>query len=160
MDPVWLEQAARKLKAQGYSLSAPANFQQVAQRTRFELTKCGFSETFFVFKEFDALDVAGLRRFSKQALEYALSAKKIPLPCGLFESVWCFAVAVVGQLDAETARELREVAPPKHWAAAEIPVAYQSQSQSLVYFEKTPIWGSAYYAGFRSQIKANLSQGG
>ncbi len=157
LNSAWLHQVAQKLQSQGYTLASHPHFGQVAQRTRFELTKCGFSETFFVFKEFDALDTPSLRSFSKQAFEYALSAKKIPLPRGLFESVWCFAVAVVDQLDAHTLTALREEAPTKHWASAEIPVVYQSHPQSLAYFEKTPLWGAAYYAGFRAQIKACLA---
>jgi hypothetical protein len=47
---------------------------------------------------------------------------------------------------------VREEAPPKHWAANEIPVVYDAATNRLHYFEKTPVWGAAYYKGFRKLI--------
>jgi hypothetical protein len=33
-----------------------------------------------------------------------------------------------------------------------MPVVYDAQRDRLFYFEKTPIWGAAYYRGLRKQI--------
>ena len=50
------------------------------------------------------------------------------------------------------AESVRNDAPPKHRAASEIPVVYDTTQRQLHYFEKTPMWGAAYYKGFRKQI--------
>jgi hypothetical protein len=128
----------------------------VARRSRFELTKAGFAETFFLFAELPSLSVDSLRRFSANCFAYAKKTKKIPLPCGLFESVFCFPVAIVDGVDAAVAESVRAKAPPKHWASFEMPVVYDLRSNALHYFEKTPAWGAAYYASTRKTIQELL----
>ena len=46
--------------------------------------------------------------------------------------------------------------PPKHWASNEIPVVFDLADGNLCYLEKTPVWGAAYFAGFRREIENNL----
>ncbi|HTU27707.1 MAG TPA: hypothetical protein VMF30_20010, partial [Pirellulales bacterium] len=121
-----------------------------------ELTKFGFSETFYVFREFETISAAELRSFSASAIAIAKLSKTIPLPCGLFECVSCFAVAVAGQVEAGVAESVRQGMPTKHFAAFEIPVLFNRSNGQLSYLEKTPIWGCAYYSGFRSQIARYL----
>jgi hypothetical protein len=129
----------------------------LARRTRFELTKFGFSETFFVFRTFETITADALRKFSSDAFDLARQSKTIPLPRGIFESVWCFAVAIAERADSGVTDSVRNDAPTKHWAAAEIPVVFNQTEGRLYYFEKTPLWGAAYYSGFRSQIKRYLA---
>jgi hypothetical protein len=153
----WLNSARNNLSAGGFVILDDVSydgraFPLVARRTRFELTKFGFSESFFVFCEFDRLTTAEVREFSADAYRYAKQHKTIPLPCGLFESVWCYAIALAEAVDEATLDSIRSETPPKHWASAEIPVIYDQARHRLFYFEKTPLWGSAYYAGFRKQI--------
>jgi len=80
----------------------------------------------------------------------------MPLPPGLFGSVWSFAVAITENLDQMTAQSIRSVAPPKHMSAAEIPAAYDTVTGNLYYFEGTPVWGGAYFDGFRRQLRTYL----
>lgn len=129
----------------------------VARRARFELGKFGFAETFFVFGEFSSVDTRALTEFSGKCFKYALSAKRVPLPRGLFESVFCYSVALVDRVDDAVASAVRSQAPARHWASAEIPVVYETESGALHYFEKTPVWGGAYYAGFRKTIQELLA---
>ena len=131
-------------------------FKVVAHRSRFELTKFGNSETFFVFAEIDLQTPASMRRYSSDAFRFAIQSKRSPLPCGLFESVWCFPIAIAERVSPAASDSVRNGAPAKHWSAAEIPVIYDRKSQELCYFEKTPVWGYAYYEGFRNQIKQYL----
>jgi hypothetical protein len=51
----------------------------------------------------------------------------------------------------------QNTAPTKHWAAFEVPVLYDSNHDKLLFFEKTPVWGGAYYKGFRNQIQKYLA---
>jgi hypothetical protein len=135
-------------------------FRWVAKRTRFELTKFGFSETFFVFERFGSLDLDSLKAFSANCFGYATKAKSIPLPRGIFESVWCFPVALVDGIDAAVSEAVRSQAPSRHWSSAEMPVIYDVGSGTLHYFEKTPAWGAAYYGGFRKLIRTLLAPEG
>ena len=153
--------AIQRLSQDGFAISynvelAGQKYQAVAHRSRFELTKFGNSETFFVFGELERPDVGAVRGFSSQAFHYAKLAKTFSLPCGLFEAIACFAVCSAKTLDEGTAENVRSTAPTKHWAAFEIPVLYDSGNDKLLYFEKTPLWGAAYYRGFRDQIRKYL----
>jgi hypothetical protein len=157
----YLAGAIQRLRAEGFGCSENVPYRDqvfswVARRTRFELTKSGFSETFFVFAELPSVDRSSLRRFSAKSFRCAKKMRRIPLPCGLFESVWCFPVALVDGIDADTSEAVRNETPPRHWASAEIPVVYDLTSGALCYFEKTPIWGRAYYAKFRKTIREVL----
>jgi hypothetical protein len=157
----WLQTVLQNLAEAGFVVSEPPNtsdpaIRAVARRTRLELTKFGFSETFFVFRQFESLTLPALRKFSSDAFRFAKKTRKIPLPCGLLESVWCFAVAIAERADSETTKSVRNDVPPKHWAAAEMPVVYHVTDGSLDYFQKTPLWGAAYYSGFRTQIQQLL----
>ena len=163
-DNTWLENVMQPLSSRGFKTSQNVSyegqtFKLVAHRSRFELTKFGNSETFFVFAVFDTLSRESLREFSAKAFRYAKTSKNVRLPCGLFESVYCFAVVLVDLLDQPTAESVRNEVPTKHWAAAEIPVVYERGPKRLCFFEKTPLWGAAYYAGFRNQIKEFLEVG-
>ena len=158
----YLTSVIQRLRAQGFDCSENVGhgdqvFSCVGKRTRFELTKFGFSETFFVFAEFPSVDIGSLRQFSAKCFEYAKKEKSIPLPRGLFESVWCFSVALVDAIDAHTSEAVRNEAPAKHWASAEVPVVYDLKSRALYYFDKTPMWGAAYYAAFRKTVREMLA---
>lgn len=157
----WIQKAMERLSSNGFKIAKDVSyggqtFGVVAHRSRFELSKFGNSETFFVFAGFDTLSRETMQHFSGMAFRYAQASKKSWLPCGLFESVYCFSVAVVDALDGTVAESVRNEPPSKHVAAAEIPVVYECDQGRLSYFEKTPVWGAAYYAGFRKQIREFL----
>ncbi len=160
-DSGWLQASLQNLARDGFVISENVGYSEgtmraLTRRTRFELTKFGFSETFFVFREFASLDAPALRRFSGDAFRLAKRSKTIPLPCGLMESVWCFAVAIAKKIEGDVADSVRNDPPTKHWAAAEIPVVLNQADGRLSYFEKTPLWGAAYYRGFRTKIQHYL----
>ncbi|MBI5359435.1 MAG: hypothetical protein HZA48_02510 [Planctomycetes bacterium] len=158
----YMEDVKERLESDGFNCHEDIAYQDyilrcMAKRTRFKLTKFGYSETFFCFAEISSPTVKNLRKFSSDCFNYAKEFRSIPLPCGLFESVWCFSVAIVNGIEMPASLALKNEAPPKHWAAAEIPVVYDLSSNSLCYFEKTPIWGAAYYSGFRKMITLYLT---
>lgn len=161
----WLNTVRSGLAAAGFVLLDGVEFDArkfslVARRSRFELTKFGFSESFFIFEEFDHLTTEALRTFSADAYRCAKKQRVMPLPCGLFESVWCYSVAITKAIDEPALASVRSATPPKHWESAEIPVVYDLAQAKLFYFEKTPLWGAAYYAGFRKQIERHLQKAG
>ncbi len=157
----WLQYVAPRLQATSFVPLHPQTYHHLgfmfaARRTRFEFTKFGMSEAFFVFAQIESLTPQLMMQFSQAAFQFAVAAKTVPFPCGLFESVWCFAVAITYQMHPQTADWIRNTEPPKHWSAGEMPVAFDTANGGLCYFEQTPLWGAAYYRGFRQEIERNL----
>jgi hypothetical protein len=142
---------ARRLLDQGFPLAA--------RLTRFELTKFGMAEYFFVFGLFPSVTLLEFATFAGLARIYAAHHKTVPLPHGLFESVICYPVAVVQELGPGLAEHLRTEAPlafgdiDHFW----MPVVYEIGTGTLHTYEKTPTWGSAYYSGFRRMIREILA---
>ena len=133
----WLNTARSRLAAADFVLLDEVEFEGrtfplVARRSRFELTKFGFSESFFIFEEFDRLTTEALRAFSADAYRCAKKQRAIRLPCGLFESVWCYSVAVAQVVGEPTLASVRSDTPPRHWASAEIPVVYDLAQGKLL----------------------------
>jgi hypothetical protein len=157
----WLSRACKRLEANGFVILEDVAFEGqtfavAARRSRFDLSKFGYSEEFFVFGEFDRLSAKAFRAFSADAFRYAKRHRVNPLPCGLFESVWCFAIAMVEEVGDAALESVRQDEPPKHWGAAEVPVVYDRESGELFYFEGTPLWGAFYHAAHRSLIERLL----
>jgi len=157
----WLQYVSQKLAANGFSpLSTgtyqPQGYKYAVRRSRFEITKFGMAETFFTFAEIPNLSPAVLQQFSAGSFALVNKHKVVSLPNGLFVALFCYAVAITENLSPETIGFIKNTAPIKHWSAFEMPVAMDVANGNLVYFEKTPVWGAAYYAGFRREIEANL----
>jgi hypothetical protein len=131
-------------------------FQLAARRSRFQLSKFGNYETFFVFSNLGVPDIGTMTAFSTAAFDYAKRNKKSGLPCGLFEAVACFCVAIVGAAPQDLVYSIRGNTPAKHWSAFEIPVVFDASQGQLHYLEKTPAWGAAYWRGFRKEIEKYL----
>jgi hypothetical protein len=151
----WLQNAIQNLSYEGFAISENGNCSSgtlvaVARRERLELTKCGFTDTFVVFREFDSIDYDELKRFSSDAFEFAKVA-------GRFARTFCYAVAIATHVEEMASYDVRNEEPPRHWMSAEIPVIYDEANGRLLYFEKTPLWGLFYYSGFRSLIRRNLA---
>jgi hypothetical protein len=132
-------------------------FLGVARREKLSAAKVGMSREVFVFRSFERIDVAGIRDCGTLAFQYATHEDKGSVPRGVGGSVWAFSVAIVPTVDEETSRAVRTQAPPKHFAGAEIPAVVELGTRSVHSFEKTPIWGAAYYRGFRKTIKELLT---
>src|ERR1044071_8162443 len=157
----WLSHVAGRLQADDFvpldpRSYQPAGFRFALRRTRFEITKFGMAETFFVFADIPVLTPQLMTQFSSAAFDFAMQSKSVLLPCGLFDSVWCFAVAITNNVHPQLAEWIRSTTPPKHWSAGEMPVVFDAMTGYLCYFDQTPIWGAAYYAGFRRQIQTYL----
>ena len=158
----WLGQVSQKLAASGFAPLAqqiyqPQGYKYAVRRSRFEISKFGNAEYFFTFAEIPNLTPEVLRGYSSAAFQFALKNKSFPLPCGFFEAVFCFAVVITANLHPQFAQFIRDSAPIKHWSAFELPVVFDLANGGLYYFEKTPVWGAAYYAGFRREIQTNLT---
>jgi hypothetical protein len=158
----WLQNVSQKLAANGYSpLNAqayqPQGFKYSAGRSRFELSKFGMAESFFTFAEIPNLTKEILMHYSTTAFKFVNTQKKVGLPNGLFVATFSYAVVITANLDSQLAQYVKAADLIKHWSAFEMPIVFDLSDGSLNYFEKTPLWGAAYYSGFRKEIQKNLS---
>ena len=157
----WLNHVSQKLAANDFKPLAPQIYQTMgykyaAHRSRFEISKFGMAETFFTFAEIENVQPQTLQVYAATSFQLGKNNKSAPLPNGFFMSVFCYAVAITEGLEPQMAEWIRNTVPVKHWAAFEIPIVFDLRSGELCYFQKTPIWGAAYYAGFRREIENNL----
>lgn len=158
----WLLQVSQQLAANDYKPLSPEiyqaqNFKFAAHRSRFEVSKFGMAENFFIFAEIPNLTVEVLQQFSTAAVRFAEANKASKLPNGFFVAAFYYPVAITANLNPQFADYIRATAPIKHWGAFEMPVVFDLATGGLYYYEKTPLFGWAYYAGFRREIQANLS---
>jgi hypothetical protein len=166
---VYLSEITKRLKAEHFRIDKNITyrnqtFDYVAKRTRFEIDKFGFAANSYLFARFSSINISSLRNFSKISFKYALRAGGIipiaggiRLPRGLYVSVWCYPVAIVDDIDNETAEAIRSQAPPKHFMAFEMPVVYSLASGTLYYCEVTPMHGALYYGQMRQTINNMLA---
>lgn len=154
----YLAKVKGRLDATGYTwIENAPGFRAVATKKSFQPTKFGMWEDFFVFREYPHVDLATLGAFMRDAVAYTFANRRVSLPRGLGAGLTTYGVSLAGSVDVGTVQAVRNETPPKHWAANEIPVVYDAAANHLYYFEKTPMWGAAYYKGFRKQIAALLS---
>lgn len=157
----WLQHVSQRLAANGYRPMKPEVYQPMGYLfgtsfSGFELSKFGMVERFFLFAEIPDLDAANLQAFSAASFQFANKNKTVPLPNGLFTCTHCFAVAVTSNVDPQLAQMLKDSSPIMHWAAFEMPIIFDLTTGRLIHYQKTPIWGSAYHAGFRREVQKNL----
>ena len=79
------------------------------------------------------------------------------MPPGLFEAIGVYPVVLTDKLDPSLAQAIAHQAPSKHFAAFEFPAVYDRATNQLHYYQDTPLWGRAYYRGFRSTVQKYLA---
>lgn len=158
----YLSTVTQRLKADGFKITENVIyedrvFKYVAKRKRSLVQYLSFETVLFIFVTFNSIDWWSLREFSEKCFRYAKKSKSTPFPLGLFESVLCFPVAIVEDIDAAIAEAIRNKEPPRHWRAQEMPVICALKSGHLHYFEGTPTLNALFWNYFREMIRKMLS---
>ena len=158
----YLSNVAQRLTAEGFTCGSNIQHEGntlnlVAKKSGIELSKFGNAETFFVMSYFPSLSVEQLRGFSAWAYNYAKSIKQFPLPCGFFEVVTCYPVMLVNDLSEQVATAIRSEPATKHFGSFEFPVIKHLPSGYVYYLDNSPMWGAAYFKGFRETTQRILS---
>jgi hypothetical protein len=102
----------------------------------------------------DAVTKESMEKFTEDAFKHTLETTE-GLPRGMQTGVSCFAVLVSGDV-SEDAKKWVQEKPKSSFAAFRMPVIVDLSSGQTFYYRKTPIWGCAYYRGFRSFIEKYL----
>jgi hypothetical protein len=142
-----------RLRARGFSPigtgSEPLALARFHRRA-FSLTKFGFLDTLCsVVLVQESASTDSLMKFSRDAFAAALKAK-IWLPRGLGGTALSYAAIVMDHASPD-AQHFVNTYQPKHWASFEFPVLVDLSANRVLLYEKTPVFGSAYYAGFRRE---------
>jgi hypothetical protein len=158
----YLSRVIQRLRNEGFECYENVTFgnyffKSVAKKGRFSWI-LGKAEVFFVFGEFSNIDTYSLKEFSKNCIEYA---KKTRSSSSLTTILVCYPVAIVNSIDRATSEYIRNEAGHFHPAVSggflEMPVVYVLDSNTLYYFEKTPIYGWAAWGRLRETVKRLLA---
>lgn len=131
-------------------------FNYIARVVDFEPGLGMRGEAFFMFSEFAAINMDALKRFSTQSSQWAREQVNPSATGQAFYNFrvpthFCFAIALVDQVEERTAVEIQTTNPFQHrvdllWY--EIPVVYELNQQRLHYYDKA----SSFWENFRGEI--------
>lgn len=171
----YFEKVLQKLRQQGCLeirqnvLNTGILFNYIARVKDF---KAGFrmrSEAFFMFSEFTSLKITTLQQFSAQSMVCAREAVSLDAAGQAFFNFrvpthFCFAIALVDELDTETKKAIQTTNPfdlrvDMLWY--EIPVVYELSQQQLHFYKPRSIWeqfkGEIVWQQLRGVIQQILS---
>lgn len=157
----WLESLTANLIAQNYTIKNSESYDGVtyslaAHRGRFEITKFGYAEYFYLVSELHNPTLEQVKQACAKSFTYGYIHRKLQIPAGIISSCFVFQILLVDHVSTEIAEYITSTIPPKHWAKMEFPVVIDLSSDKVYVCEKTPLWGAAYFGGFRKQAKAML----
>ena len=156
-----LDNLSKRLASNGFEIQRdvdlrPYHLDLVAVRSRFELSKFGKMTRFMLVAKVSDVDASMVQDYSSRTTKYALDNPHTGLPRGLGRGVLSIPVLVSEDFDDEVKRLITETLAPKHWAAFEFPVLISTRLRQLYYCKKTPVWGAAYYRGFRHFVETQI----
>ena len=138
---------------------ADKRFNYIAKIPDFELPFSPVNmrgEAFFLFSEFDKINMKTLQRFSAKCLDWA---KEQVASSAVGQALYnfrvpahlCFAIALVDKVDQKTASEVQTTNPLDHkidllWY--EIPIIYELSQQNLYFYNKP----SNFWENFKGEI--------
>jgi len=129
----------------------------IALKTSLEISKFGQMTRTITVTSMENVDTEAIQNFSMHSTKYALDNRGSLLPRGLGGSLLSVPVIISDDFDMEIKQWMEKTLAEKHWAAFEFPVLISLKDKKIYYCKKTPIWGAAYYRGFRKFVEENLS---
>jgi hypothetical protein len=157
----WFERLTTNLVAQNYTIKNSESYDGttyslVAHRGRFEITKFGYAEYFYIVSELQSPTLEQVKQACAKSFTYGYVHRKLQIPAGIISSCFVFQILLVNHVSAEIAEYITSTIPPKHWAKIEFPTVVDLSTGRVYVCEKTPLWGAAYFNGLRSKVKAML----
>jgi hypothetical protein len=132
------------------AIRAPGwTFAEVAYRKRFEITKFGVVETFVTIAEAAIATPEELAAFSEGCFRWCDGLRTAKLPRGFGAGLFVLPVVLMPDPSPAVVDAIRSHVPRKHWAGGEVPCLVDLTNQTVHVFARTPVWGAAYWRGFR-----------
>jgi len=157
----FLKLLERKLAGKGFEIKyniviSPYQVDLLALKTSFEASKFGKMTRTITVTSLENVDIGTVQSFSMASTRYALDNRGSLLPRGFGGSLFSVPVIVSYDFNIDIKLWMEKTLMEKHWAAFEFPVLISLKDRKIYYCKKTPIWGSAYYRGFRRFVDENL----
>jgi len=152
----------RKLSGKGFEIKqdiliSPYKVDLLAAKTSLEASKFGKMTRAITVASLETVDIGTIQSFSMASTKYALDNRDSLLPRGFGGSLLSVPVIVADDFNIDIKLRMEKTLAEKHWAAFEFPVLISLKDRKIYYCKKTPIWGAAYYRGFRKFVEDNLN---
>jgi len=158
----FLEKLEQKLYISGFEIKSkislsPYQLDLLAVKSSWEVSKFGKMARFILVTSMEDVDTETLKDFSSISTKYAIKNRGSLLPRSLGGSLLSVPVIISEDFKVELKRWVENTLAKKHWAAFEFPVIISLKEKKIYYCKKNPIWGLAYYKGFRKFVEKQLS---
>jgi len=152
----------QKFKNKGFEIKrntevSPYQIDVIASKDSWEASKFGKMTRIIMVASIENTNAETILNFSMRSFQYALDNRDSLLPRGLGGSLLFVPVIVSNDFNIHIKLWMEKTLAEKHWAAFEFPVLISLKDRKIYYCKKTPIWGAAYYRGFRKFVEENLS---
>jgi len=153
---------SRRLSADGFATRRavgldPYQLDIVAAKSAFEISKFGKMTRFILGASMEStINASTIQDFSSRSTRYALDNRNSLLPRGFGGSMLSVPVIVSEDFSEDLKEWISHTLAEEHWAAFEFPVLVSINTHQIHYCKKTPIWGAAYYRGFKKFVEERL----
>jgi hypothetical protein len=152
----YVENLAQRLSSKGFAVKRELEIGEyrlsiAAVKTKFELGKLGKVARFVLGLSADHADIHLLQSFSAACTTFAVNNFYSKYGAGGVILVVPFLVS--SGRDGTLEKWLTDTPAPKHVGAFEFPVLVSVETNQVYYRKKTPVWGAAYYGGFRKFVE-------
>ena len=145
-----LEEWARYYRFEPISVHADSGIDRAFKRSRFEASKFGTADAYSCVKYAEGNATgADLQEFSTKMFDMC-SRHRTGVPLGFGAHLVVYPMLIVDNISVELAGFIKLYCP-KHFGSAEFPSVLDFSTGYLYYYEQTPVWGYAYYAGYRRE---------
>jgi len=121
---------------------------KVFRRTRVEASKFGKVDFYVCSKHIPDITNVLLSEFSSKMFTLA-NRHRSGIPLGFGAMLQVFPLIITENITNELADYVKSSYCPKHFAASEFPSVIDLNSGYVYYYQSTPVWGYAYYGGYR-----------
>jgi hypothetical protein len=145
---ILLHQWLRYYGFEQLNVHSGAGAERVYRRSRLEATKFGKVDFYICSSFIPNATKALLQDFSSKMFSLANRHRTGP-PLGFGAMLQVFPLIITENITNELADYVKTSYCPKHFAASEFPSVIDLNTGYVYYYQTTPIWGYAYYGGYR-----------
>ena len=146
-----LDERMKNFGFDAYSGGDAYHFDRIYHKKATQLTRFGNVDTYSFVKCIESNCTAKtLETFSKVSFDYGQKSRQ-GAPLGMGAMLVVFPLIALEKIPQDVYQFLINYCP-KHWAAVEFPSVLDIETSNLYYYEKTPLWGMAYFATHRKEV--------
>ena len=128
----------------------------VFKRNKFQASKFGKVDTYCCIKFIKGNATGDELKVYSQKMFTLANKHRTGTPLGFGASLVVYPLLITDNITLELSQFIK-IYCPKHFAAAEFPSVLDLSTGIVYYYEYTPLWGYAYYNGYRRESYALFS---